>query len=207
MASYATPAELRSHIGQTTADDTNLQAILDAATEAINLYCRRPDGFLALTVATARTFSGAGGTVQVVDEFVAATTADVTVAVKDAPTDPTYVAWAATDFILATGDQLHPDFNRSPRTLLLIDPNGDYAAWVSGHPTVQVTAKWGYAATTPPVIKLACIAQSVRWYRRLLGSMADTVGSADFGTAMYIKELDPSVGRMLNNPGLRRVAV
>jgi hypothetical protein len=207
MASYATPADLRSHIDQDTADDTNLQAILDAATAAIDLHCRRPDGFVALTVATARTFSGSGGTVQVVDEFVAATTANVSVAVKDSSLSTSYTAWASDDFILATGDQLHPDFNRSPRTLLLIDPNGDYAAWTAGQPTVQVTAKWGYAATVPASVKLACIMQSVRWYRRLSGSMADTTGSAELGTVMYTKGLDPEVAWLLNVPGIRRMAV
>jgi hypothetical protein len=210
MTSYATPSELRAQIGQTTtSDNTPLQDILDAATEAIDLFCLRPDGFLAVTTATARTYTGSGGTVQVIDECAAISKVEV----KDASTDSAYVEWAATDYIAGSGEPTRPNFNRLPYNLLVIDPNGDYAVFTSGlysgHgvQTVRVTARWGYALTTPPVVKQACIAQAVRWYERAKGSMADSIGSLDFGQFFYRRALDPDIGMMLVETRLKRVAL
>jgi hypothetical protein len=145
------------------------------------------------------------------------------VAVKDSPSDTAYVSWAATDWIPFTGGPKHPEFNRTPYTALMVNPTGDYDVFTSGRfahirgfrpdtepqwaiPTVQVTAKWGYATTVPSQVKLAAIAQASRWWKRSKGAWQDAVQSAEFGTMLYTKALDPDVQFMLVNARLVRRA-
>ena len=63
--SYATVAELKAQINMTgTSDDAVLQAIIDAASQSIDNFCQRADGFVADAKASTRTYPGSGGPVQ-----------------------------------------------------------------------------------------------------------------------------------------------
>lgn len=224
MTSYASIAELRSQIDKTgttgTGDPTNLQLLLDAATDAINGYTNHPDGFVALSVATARTYNGEGGPYQWIDECVSISLVEV----KDSPTDATYAAWAASDWIAFSGDPDAPDFNRLPYTAIMVTPNGSFSHFVSGRfttrrgfmpdttvtrgtPTVRVTAKWGYASVVPSRVKEACLVTAARWFKRGESSWADSMAPANFGTLMFTKTLDPDVEAMLKYGRLVRPAV
>lgn len=212
---YATLAELKLRLNISSADsdrDTALEAMLDAAAAAIDRYCNRPDGFVADSTASARVYPGSGAAVQRIDECVAITT----VAVKDSTTDDDYTDWAATDWQAFRGDPNYPDFNTLPYTMLMVTADGDYAVFTSGRyrsrggfrpytlsdrrvPTVQVTAKWGYAVTCPAQITEATVLQAARWWKRAQSSWADTLGNADVGTLMYRKSVDPDLQMMLDN--------
>lgn len=211
---YATAAELRARIQKTgVASDAVLTALIAAAQQNVNDFCNRPDGFEALTVATARTYSGSGKTYQWIDECI-----DVTaIAVKESVTDATYTAWALTDIIKARGDPKEPDFNRLPYTLLIIDPTGTQSIFTGGKysnlsgfapdidakvtsrgvPTVRVTAKWGYSGTPPTPVKEACLIEAVRLFKRYESGMSDTLSNNELGQLMYTKEIDPEAKLML----------
>jgi hypothetical protein len=224
MTSYASIAELKLQIDKTgstgTGDPANLQLLLDAATEAINGYCNHPDGFVALSVATARAYNGEGGPYQWIDECTSISLVEV----KDSPTDSTYQSWAATDWVAFSGDPDAPDFNRLPYTAIMVTPNGTYSNFTSGRfttrrgfmpdttvtrgtPTVRVTAKWGYASTCPQRIKEACIIQAARWFKRGESSWADAMAPAGFGTLMFTKVLDPDLENILRYGRFVRPAV
>jgi hypothetical protein len=64
-------------------------------------------------------------------------------------------------------------------------------------PTVEITARWGYALTVPDAIQQATIMQAARWYQRLKASMADTVAGPEFGKLMFRKSLDPEIQFLL----------
>ena len=214
---YAMLAELKAQIGKDTAgDDVPMQALLNAAAVAIDNYCNRPDGFVADSSASARVYTGSGGSVQDIDECTSITT----VAVKTSATASSYTAWVGTDYIEFTGNQKRPDFQPTvkgkPFTALMIEPGGDYSYFTSGQytgirgfkpesnvahgvPTVQVTAKWGYATTVPLAIKEAVLIQSARWYKRGQSAWADAVGSPELGQLMYRKQLDPDVKHLLDD--------
>jgi len=214
---YATIVELKDMIGRTTdarPSDANLQLILDGAATAIDRFCRRPDGFVADVAASARVYCGSGSGVMRIDECASVTT----VAVKDAITDTAYVDWESTDWTQASGDVMAPDFNRTPYTLLVVLPSGDYSRFLSGRggyrpgfrpdpdtqripglPTVQVTAKWGYATTVPTQIKLAAVMQATRWFKRLQSGMSDALASGELGAVLYTKQLDPDVAMILKD--------
>ena len=224
MTSYASITELKLQIDKTgstgTGDPANLQLLLDAATESINGLCNRPDGFIALTNATARIYNGEGGPYQWIDECITVSLVEV----KDSPTDSTYATWAASDWIAFSGDPDAPDFNRTPYTAIMVTPNGTFSHFTSGRfttrrgfmpdttvtrgtPTVRVTAKWGYATTVPSRIKEACIIQAARWFKRGESSWADAMAPANFGTLMFTKVLDPDIENILRLGRFVRPAV
>jgi len=200
---YATYAEFKAAINLKDAGavlQTNIERILEATSDGIDRVCNRPEGFVADVVASARLYKGSGRPYQLIDECTEVTL----VAVKESITDSTYTAWTVDDWMEATGDQRDPDFNRTPYTLLICDPNGDYSVFTSGRyqrrqnvPTVQVTAKWGFATTVPTPIKEATLMEAARWYKRLQSSMGDTLASTELGTLIYAQKIDPDVAFIL----------
>lgn len=213
--SYATAAELRAQINKTTASgisDDNLQIILDAAARAIdNFTGRRLDGYEAPVGAVTRTFAGSGLPYQWLQSDVVEITL---VAVKESVTDSSFTAWASTDWIAFAGDPRDPDFNRIPRAAIMVDPTGDESLFISGAyitrqgfppatdiprgvPTVQITARWGYAETVPTGIKQATIMQATRWYKRLQSAMADGLGGGELGRLVYARPIDPAIDMLL----------
>lgn len=221
MTTYCSTAELATQIGLTiegsgSASATALGILIAAAQQAIDNFCNRPDGFIALTTATARVFAGRGKPWLYIDECTEVTA----VAVKDAISDTSYTAWASDDYNEFSGGHEFPNYNRPPYTGLLVNPygTGGYSYFISGAtggsqgwpdpptgageirylPTVQVTAKWGYATTVPDVIKQACITQAARWFKRGEASWADALASGDMGQLMYRQALDPDLKMMLH---------
>lgn len=222
--SYASVGELKYQIDKTgvtgTGDPVNLQLLLDASTDAISSYTNHPDGFVAVSTATARTYNGEGGPYQWIDECISITLVEV----KDSPTDSTYQSWAVTDWVAFSGDPDSPDFNRLPYTAIMVTPNGTYSHFTSGRfttrrgfmpdstvtrgtPTVRVTAKWGYAHVVPSRVKEACLIQAARWFKRGESSWADAMAPSNFGTLMFTKTLDPDVEALLRLGRLVRQAV
>jgi len=219
---YATADELRSQINKTSnLKDSDIDTLLAGAERTINRFCNRPDGFLALTTATARYYPGSGTTHQWIDECVSVSA----VAVKDSSSDDEddYTSWTvgtvgtttSADVFPATGDPEYPEYNILPYDLLIIGPNGDYSTFTSGRfafrrgfrpspaattrgiPTVKVTARWGYAAAVPDDISTCCIMQASRWLKRLEGAMSDALASGELGQILYTQKIDPDVSLIL----------
>lgn len=220
-SAYATVKELRAHMGKTrTTSDWELAQILDASARVINRYCNRLDGFFADPTASARVYAGSGKAIQWIDECVAIDT----VAVKTAVTSATYTAWGSGDWIAFSGDPIDPNFNSTPYRGVMVDPTGDESVFTGGKyttrsgfrptttrargaPTVQVTARWGYATVVPADIKLANVMQATRWFKQLEGVMQDTAASVDFGTLLYTKPLHPSIQQILRGGRYIKLAI
>jgi len=200
---YCTYAEIKSSIDLVdtgAVQQTNIERLIDAADAAIDRFCNRPLSFVADMVASAKVYPGTGKPYQLIDECTEVSS----VAVKDSITDSTYTAWTTDDWDACTGDYNYPDFNTTPYTMLVCVPSGDYSVFTSGRygdrwqaPTVQVTAKWGYATTVPDQIKTASIMQTARWFKRLQSAMGDTLASAELGQLIFVQEIDPDIGMIL----------
>ncbi len=213
---YATVADYKATIGLNTDKwDVQILEILESASRAIDELCKRQDGFVALDVATARHYAGKGNYYLYIDECVEITQ----VAVKDSPSDTTYTAWAATDWLAFRGDPKDPDYNSLPYHGIMVSADSDYAVFTSGlrhgstgwprehvrdsrrrFPTVEVTAKWGYAVTCPRQVYHATLAQCARWRKRFLGEFDDTVVSSEMGSMSYKlrgQPLDNDIAMML----------
>lgn len=214
---YATTAEVKQRIGKQGDDrDTSIAALIEAAEDAINRYCNRPDGFVALAggAETSREFYGSGLPYQYVDEFVGVTLVEV----KDSPSS-SYTSWAASDWVAFAGDPSRPSFSPLTRSrpyhALMCSASGDYSVFTAGNywrrggfkptvevlhtavPTVRVTARWGYAAAVPAAVREATIVQVARWMKRSESGWADTLANRDFGTVQYLRDIDPAVSALL----------
>ena len=223
---YASIQELKLHMNlDSDTDDLWLDNLLDGASKKIDRFCNRSqDGFEADTAATARYYPGTGLPYQFIHECVEVDS----VAVKDSPSDDedSYTAWTVgivgttteADVFPASGDPQNPTYTELPYTFLIVGANGDYSQFTSGEfvgrggfkpsfsvsrglPTVEVTAKWGYAVRVPDDVKLACIMQSARWYRRVQSAMADSEAIPDMGRLMYQRALDPDIKGILVDGG------
>ena len=209
---YATAAELRARINKTdaTKDVTVITPLLSAAERNINKACNRPDGFVALTTATARIYTGSGKSYQWIDECIEVTKVEV----KETVTDDDYTEWSSSDYIEARGDPKCPNFNTLPYHMLIIDPGGSYSLFtngtysyvpgfppevdiVRGVPTVRVTAKWGFSEDVPADIKEACLMQAARWFKRFDGAMSDALATENLGALLFRQSLDPDIKRLL----------
>ena len=230
-AIYATTADIRDRIDKTgTADDAILDALLSAASRAIDGYCNRPDGFVAISTATARYYPGSGKSYQWIDECVSVTA----VAVKSSASDEEnqYTAWTVgtigtttgADVFPATGDPEYPIFDRLPINLLIIGANGDYPVFPSGQfrtrggfrpasdsvrgvASVKTTAKWGHSIIVPANVKEAAIVQASRWFKRGQSAWADATVNSNFGILLYRKSLDPDLQAMLMEARLVKPAI
>lgn len=224
-SAYATVKELRAHMVKAAITaDWELAQLLDGATRLIDNFCNRPEGFVAAVTASARIYAGSGTSVQAIDECTSITA----VAVKDSATDTSYTAWTTDDWDAFGGSPDRPDFqptaHHKPYTFLMTTLDGNYSTFTSGKfttrpgfrpsstvsrgvPTVQVTATWGYAATVPPDIKVACLEQAARWWKRLESAMADTIGSPETGILLYKQRLDPDIANILINGRYVRPAI
>ena len=213
MAEYATLAALKARVdlNSSTQHDAVLTSLIVASSKKLDRFCNRPDGFVAVATATARTFVGNGKAVLWIDEC----TSISMVAVKDAVTDTTYTDWTTSDWQAGRGDPLSPDLNHTPYEFLTVTPWGDYGYFTSGRylgqrgfspepsatgravATVQITAKWGYAVAVPTDISEACLMQAVRWWKRYQSGMSDTLASGELGTLLYTSALDPDIAGIL----------
>lgn len=208
MTNWATPIELRSQINkQSTLSDLDLETILAAAQNTISRFCNRPDGFLAAATASARLYPGTGKDYITIDE-----TPEITaVGVKESVGDAAFTAWATTDWIAYSGSRDAPNFNRTPYTGLMVDPNGDYSRFyqgsTKGFPMVQITAKWGGYVTIPPELKEASIMQAVYWYKQLEGAMNTALASGELGQLLYNQALHPAIKMILVEGRYKKPAV
>lgn len=220
---YATAADIRARIDLTSiADDTILLAYATAVSRLIDGFMGRPQtGFVALAVAAARVFAGTGERYLFINENIEITA----VKLKDALTDATFdKTLAANEFQTFRGSYANPNFNDLPYSAIMLTANATVASFLSGNainhfdnftvrdtsskrpalPTVEITAKWGYALAVPEVIKEATVMQSVRIYKRLQGSMADALLSSDLGQARFISKLDKDVQVLLEFSGIKK---
>jgi hypothetical protein len=227
---YTTPDVLMDAVDKKV-DDSNgrLTRLILAVSQALDRICNRPDGFVAADTATARLFVGTSSGILRIDENVGVTA----LGVKANSTDPTYVTWDAGDYLAFGGDMAYPDFNRTPYTGLMAAPGsgliftgffgGDEIAWESGRiglgmsryysrgqirtPTVQVTARWGYADEVPPLIEEACIIQASRLWKRGQSAFADTLVAGEIGQMLFRVKIDQDLKLLLENGRMIRPAI
>lgn len=225
MADYTTLAEVKAQAGRTTAvDNASITALIVSASRLIDGHYHQPEDYFVVPVAaTSRIFAGSGGAVQPIDDCIAVTL----VGVKDSPSDVSYTAWAASDWLAGTGDWEDPNFNKTPYRWIACAPGGSYSIFNSGSyrglagftpdadalvggqrvPTVQVTARWGGYATAPYTVQQACIMQVIRWLKRVQGGMSDALVTPEFGQLIFHAKLDPDVETLLRSGRYYRVSM
>ncbi len=225
MTDYCSLSELKQAINKTTNDkDLELTALVTRASRAVDGSLKREDNWfvaLAAGAETARRYAGTGLRYQRIDECVAVTKVEV----KSDPTDDEYEEWSSADWLLAAGDPKRPNYNAGPYDLLIVDPCGSYSNFTSGRyawrrgfrpdpemresgvPTVRVTARWGYAAEVPDLVKQATLIQAAKWWKRGESAYADSLYNPELGVLRYTKKLDPDVEAIFYRTRFWRVAI
>lgn len=171
---YATLAELKSRLGiGDTSDDTRLTSALNTASRGIEKECRRQ--FNDAGTASARMFYPRSGCLTKVDDFhTTVSAATGLIVATDQGDDGTYeTTWSDTDFFLeplggvSDGESGWPYWR--------IRAVNKYFPVCTRRPSLQLTARWGWAAVPDP-IKEACL---------VLASEIFKLKDAPFGVAGY----------------------
>lgn len=197
---YITLAEFKPAVGIQPSDttrDVELQQAIDAASEAVNNACNRPDGFLAQAAADAREYGGTDKFYVYCDEFALSTLLEIR-------QSGVYVAQAADAWLSFRGDPDEPTYTGPFAGVLLV--TGDFPA-ANRTAQIRITARWGAYLTTPAVIKQATLAQAGRWFKRGESGWSDTLANDATGQLQYRKVVDPDIKMMLIEGRLIRPAI
>lgn len=206
MASYATVDQLRIRtqmLSTPSADQlTMMEEIVEAASRAIDRFCKRNEEFGSSWVASVKYFTADGKSYLRVPTFLEIDE----VAVKDSITATTYTVWTKEssylagdgDWYAAHGDPENPSFE-PPGDLILVSPSGTYSVFPDGEgaPVIKVTAVWGATSGVPADIREACLMQSARWLKQFQGSMSTELGTVDLGAVQYRRRLTSDVCQIL----------
>lgn len=167
MSAYATTAQLKAYLGLTDAvDDALLSAALDSVSVEIDSHCGRR--FYADTNASARVYRPSTTWLTKVDDFY--TTTGLIIALGDGGTYPTTLT--AADYVLEPLNGVVEGVPGWPYYRIV----ATNASFTCGRwPSVQVTAKWGWAAVPAPVYQ-ACLILAAETYK---------LKGAPFGVASF----------------------
>lgn len=183
---YCTLAELqaRMSIGDTV-DDVILEQVITGVSRMIDAYTHRR--FYAAT--ETRYYTPRRHDSCIVDDLLSVTT----VATDDDGTRAWATTWASSDYELMPPNAA---LDSKPYTVIQTTPAGRY--WF---PRVsrglKIAGSFGYAATTPAIIREACLLQAARVFKRK-DSPFGVAGVGELGV-MRISTLDPDVKILLSS--------
>ena len=175
MTEYATLSELKAYLAITdTASDTQLTDALVTASRGIDHFCGRR--FFADVAATARVFVPRDSRVVKVDDFQSTSGLIVQVDTGDDATFATTLT--AADYELQPFNGVNDGEPGWPY-YRIVNVTGTWPCNNRRDATVQVTAKWGWAAVPGP-IKQACIYLAEETFK-LKGSPFGVAATDQFG--------------------------
>lgn len=188
---YCTLPELKTRFGilpTDTADDTTLEAIVEAVSREIDSETKTR--FWTTAADEVRYYQSIDGETLYTDDIISVTEIAV-----DTSGNRTYAS------ILAASDyDLLPDnaaLDGKPYTWLAATPNGrrGFSTFRRGN---RITGKFGYSAVTPKPVHEACLLQCERIFMRK-DSPLGVVGTPDVGYVRVKSELDPDVQKLLDS--------
>jgi hypothetical protein len=176
--------------------DTAIGNMITAASRLIDKEVGREANWFSSTDSETRYFDGSGEVTQEIDEVHTLTS--VSVSESGSIVVSEYTAWTLdTDYYVSP-------YNYSalglPINRLIADWNGSKYVFPHYRKAVQVVGQFGYSATPPDDIKMACKIQTVRWFSRAKQMYQDQGGGEFAGQTTYAKmELDPDVRILLSS--------
>lgn len=181
---YGTLVELKARLGiSDTTDDTVLEAVIEAASRAIDGETGR-----VFYATTATRYFTAEEEIIFIDDLLSVTSIKL-----DLNSDRVYeTTLAATDY------DLEP-YNVTPYTRIQRAPMGVYY-FPSQRKGVEIVGSWGYSATAPDAINEACLLMAARLFKRK-GAPFGVLMNTDLAT-IRITEVDPDV-KLLIRPFIK----
>lgn len=187
---YCTVAQLREWMNlEDSADENNLEASIESASRAIDVYCDRR--FYLDANASARVYHITDAWLVDVDDFY--TTTGLVVASGTAGSYGT--TWSSDNYQLEPLNGIGPGGITFPYSRIRA-VGGWFPCSTDGRPTLQVTAKWGWAAV-PDAVYQACMLMAARIFRRRQTPEGFAAGEA-FGAIRISSKVDPDAAMLLN---------
>jgi len=219
VTDYTSTTVLKARLGITdTNDDTTLAALITAASNAVDRWCKRPMGGFAGSV-EARVFdvhttiagplrvardvgigTGSGFIVGIPTGYTSIVDIDpllsVTAVATDTQANGVYdTTWITTDYNLMPPNAA---LDGLPYRQIRASEQGAQQFPI-GQRRLQITGTWGEATTTPPLIQEAVILTAIRWFKRK-DSPLGVMGDPAIGI-VKLSVLDPDVIAMLKESG------
>ena len=219
MTDYTSLSVLKARLSiADTNDDTTLAALITAASNAVDRWCKRPFGGFAGSV-EARIFdvqatiagplrvardvgigTGSGFIVGVPTGYTSIVDIDpllsVTAVATDTQANGVYdTTWLTTDYNLMPPNAA---LDGLPYRQIRASEQGAQQFPI-GQRRLQISGTWGEATTTPPLIQEAVILTAVRWFKRRDAPFGIT-GDLALGV-VKLSPMDPDVQRMLVDAG------
>jgi hypothetical protein len=188
---YTTTALVKASLGiplAATAEDTAIQAAIDAAEALIDNYTGRTFE----TVTEARTFLPRTASIVDVDDIA---TTDSLVIKTDEDQDGSFetTLTVTTDYVIIK--------NAAPFRLIT-NVNRGWPLSLYGRPTIEITATWGYGTSVPDNIKQAALLMATRLFQRKASPLGFQAGAiSEFGP-VRISRTDPDVAALLQGTKL-----
>jgi hypothetical protein len=188
---YTTTALVKASLGiplAATAEDTAIQAAIDAAAALIDNYTGRTFE----TVTEARTYLPRTASIVDVDDIA---TASGLVIKTDEDQDGTFetTLTVTTDYVIVK--------NAAPFRQIT-NVNRGWPLSLYGRPTIEVTATWGYGTSVPDNIKQAALLMATRLFQRKASPLGFQAGAiSEFGP-VRISRTDPDVAALLQGTKL-----
>jgi len=205
MADYCSTSDVKADMPDSglasstdTTYDTAIGGFITAASRMIDKLVGREPNWFSSTDSETRYYDGTGEVTQDIDECHTLTSVSIadtggtsSTSYKTITLDTDYYVWPY------QYDQLG-----LPITRLIMDWNGDEYIWPRFRKSVKVVGQFGYSATPPDDVKLACKIQTVKWFARAKQMYQDTGGGTITGQLVYsrvAKDLDPDVKMLLSS--------
>ena len=188
---YTTTALVKASLGiplAATAEDTAIQAAIDAAEALIDNYTGRTFE----TVTESRTFLPRTASLVDVDDIA---TTDSLVIKTDEDQDGSFetTLTVTTDYVIVK--------NSAPFRLIT-NVNRGWPLSLYGRPTIEITATWGYGTSVPDNIKQAALLMATRLFQRKASPLGFQAGAiSEFGP-VRISRTDPDVAALLQGTKL-----
>ena len=188
---YTTTALVKASLGiplAATAEDTAIQAAIDAAEALIDNYTGRTFE----TVTESRTFLPRTASLVDVDDIA---TTDSLVIKTDEDQDGSFetTLTVTTDYVIIK--------NAAPFRLIT-NVNRGWPLSLYGRPTIEITATWGYGTSVPDNIKQAALLMATRLFQRKASPLGFQAGAiSEFGP-VRISRTDPDVAALLQGTKL-----
>jgi len=188
---YTTTALVKASLGiplAATAEDTAIQAAIDAAAALIDNYTGRTFE----TVTEARTYLPRTASIVDVDDIA---TVSGLVIKTDEDQDGTFetTLTVITDYVIVK--------NAAPFRQIT-NVNRGWPLSLYGRPTIEVTATWGYGTSVPDNIKQAALLMATRLFQRKASPLGFQAGAiSEFGP-VRISRTDPDVAALLQGTKL-----
>jgi len=188
---YTTTALVKASLGiplAATAEDTAIQAAIDAAAALIDNYTGRTFE----TVTESRTFLPRTASIVDVDDIA---TTDSLVIKTDEDQDGSFetTLTVTTDYVI---------IKNSAPFRQITNVNRGWPLSLYGRPTIEITATWGYGTSVPDNIKQAALLMATRLFQRKASPLGFQAGAiSEFGP-VRISRTDPDVAALLQGTKL-----